>query len=458
MSRIVIAPSAAKAASTPLLPAAAPSAPVAEVDVKPAIPETIQETGIADSLIEQMILKVLYYRSETLGRDLARALGLKFSVIEEMVEFLKRQHLVTVKKSLGLGNLTAVYALTDAGRTLAREYLEASQYAGQVPVPLAQYVRTVMAQKRSDDWLKPEMVREAFKHMVVTPQLISQIGPAVCSGKSFLLYGAAGNGKTYLVEALFDIDPTPIFIPYAIEAQGQIIQVFDPLYHKPVETPEKDSVMAFAADPPYDQRWVKVKRPSIVTGGELTLDMLDLSYNEVSKFYDAPMQLKANNGIYLLDDFGRQKASPAEVLNRWIVPMERRLDYLTFRNGTKMQVPFECFLVFSSNLKPEQLGDEAFLRRIQYKMLMRNPDENEFYQIFDGFCRQKELPYERSVFERFLKTHYRDTGKPRRRCHPRDIISHAIDTLRFENLPFKLTDVVLDHAFESCFVSHEDEG
>src|SRR5581483_5904557 len=201
-----------------------------------------------------------------------------------------------------------------------------------------------------------------------------------------------------------------------------IVQLYDPIYHKKIETAEP-SVLTVANPSEFDGRWFKCRRPFIITGGELTLDMLDLSYNATSKVYDAPYQLKANNGIYLIDDFGRQRATPAEVLNRWIVPMERRVDYLTFRTGGKMTVPFEAFLVFSTNLRPEQLGDEAFLRRIQYKMLVRNPDDAEYVQIFRKFCEARELDCPDGVAERFLARHYHGSKRPLRRCHPRDVLA-----------------------------------
>lgn len=420
-------------------------------EITPPVPETIEDTGLPVSMIEQLILKILYYRGDTLGRDLAIGLGLKFSVIDSVVESLKRAHVIQVKRSLGMGSVSAVLALSEAGREHAREHLEACQYAGRAPVPLSQYTAVVKAQRLQDRWLTMDMLRDAFQHMVVSPQLLAQIGPAVNSGKSFLVYGQPGNGKTYLAEALFNVRTSDIYIPYAIEAQGMVIQMFDPIYHQAVE--EDGSESAFAFESTYDNRWFRCKRPFIVSGGELTLEMLDLSYNPLAKFYDAPLQLKANNGIYLIDDFGRQKVSPAEVLNRWIVPMERRVDYLTFQNGTKMTVPFETFLIFSTNLKPEQLGDEAFLRRIQYKMLMKGPDEAEFAEIFTRFARAKGLKCAPDLVDWFLKKRYRDTGKARRRCHPRDVITHALDLINFEGRPQELNREVLDLAFESCFVS-----
>ncbi len=424
----------------------------------PPVPDTVAELGIPEAMVEQLILKTLYFRSETSGRELADSLGVQFSVIEGIMDFLKRQHMIAVRRSLGLGNISSVYALSENGRSLAREYLEQCQYAGKIPVPLEQYKTLVQYQKPPDGWLTMEMLVECYRHMVVTPELLSQIGPAVSSGKSFLIYGQPGNGKTYLVEALFNLDPEPIFIPYAIESQGMIIQMFDPIYHVSVDDPVGHN-NGFAVNQmvAFDGRWVRTRRPFIVSGGELDLKMLDLSYNEVAKFYDAPLQLKANNGIYLIDDFGRQKVTPAEVLNRWIVPMERKIDFLTFKNGTKMNVPFDTFLIFSSNLRPDQLGDEAFLRRIQYKMLLRNPDEEEFKQIFRRFCFKNELPFDEDLLEAFLQEYYRETGKPRRRCQPRDVLTHVMDLLRFERRDWELSEDVLYHAFQSCFASNVED-
>lgn len=426
-----------------------------DAPVVPPVPETLEEAGIPPTIVEHLILKYLYFRGELVGRDIASLIGFPFSLIDETLEGFKRQHFVGVKKSLGMGNMSGVFMLTESGRNLAREFLENNQYAGPAPVPLYQYAEIVRRQRLKENWLSPELLKLAFQHLVVEADILAQIGPAVNSNKSFLIYGQPGNGKTALAEALFRVETQPIYMPYAIESQGNIIQLYDPIYHTKIDD-ETSLMSALHNVQPHDGRWFKCKRPFIITGGELGLEMLDLSFNKHSKVYDAPFQLKANNGIYLIDDFGRQKASPTEILNRWIVPMEKHVDYLSFQAGGKMTVPFEAFLIFSTNLRPDQLGDEAFLRRIQYKMFLRSPRAPEFIQIFERYCREKQILCPAGLAQEFVEKHYVHGGRRFRRCHPRDVISHAVDIIHFERKPLALTEDVLDRAFLSCFVENVD--
>jgi hypothetical protein len=423
--------------------------------IAPPEPESLEQTGLSESTVEHLIIKILYYRGDLFGQDLSTAIGLRFSVIQEIVETLKLRHHLQVKKSLGVGSVASQFSLTETGRVRAREHLESNQYAGPAPVPIDQYIEMVRQQRPREGWLTKEALAKAFKGMVLTERILSQIGPAVASASSFLLYGKPGDGKTFLIESLANLETAPIFLPYAIECQGNIVQLYDPIYHQRVDGDDEPSVLAVSIERAYDRRWAKCKRPFIVSGGELTMDMLDLRYNGTSKVYEAPFQLKANNGIYLIDDFGRQRATPAEVLNRWIVPMERRVDYLSFLTGGKMTAPFEAFLVFSTNLNPDSLGDEAFLRRIQYKMLLRGPAENEFVRIFENFCTTRKLPYTRELIARFVDRRYKKTGRVFRRCHPRDVLTHALNLIHFEKLPYMLTDDIMDRAYESC---HVQEG
>jgi predicted ATPase with chaperone activity len=436
-------------------PQAKPPNPTERERFVPPVPQSLTDTGLPNSIIEQLILKILYFRGDVMGSDLCRAIGLSFSLIEDMIDAFKFKQLIQVKSSRGYGPISALLSLTEQGRFVARDYLDNNQYVGPAPVSVSQYRAAVLAQRMPAIWLTRERLAKAYSHMVTTDGMLDQIGPAISSGKSLLIYGQPGNGKTQVAEALSKIQSSYIYVPYALECQGNIIQLFDPMYHKPVvETVER--VEGLDSEAQHDGRWALCQRPFIASGGELSLSMLDLSYNAVSKIYDAPFQLKANNGIYLVDDFGRQKATSAEILNRWIVPMERRIDYLSFSNGGKMTIPFETFLVFSTNLTPDKLGDEAFLRRIQYKMLLRSPDLDEFRTIFCAFCKSQNISAPAILMDTFISKHYLNTGKKFRRCQPRDVISQAIDLINFKRLPHELTEELLDQAFASCFLTTAD--
>lgn len=426
----------------------------------PALPETLRETGLPETLLEKLIVKILYYRGELYGQALASAIGLKFSILQPLLESLNVQHYIEARRSLGLGHVSSVFGLTQSGRTRAREYMEENQYGGAAPVPHAQYVETVRRQRLPEGWLTEHAVRKALSGMVVSDDVIWQLGPALSTGNSLLIYGKPGDGKTYLVESLNNLDAAPVYVPHAIECQGHIIRVYDPVYHERMDEPasgSSSSDLYLQSGPGYDGRWVKCKRPFIISGGELALGMLDLRYNSASKVYEAPFQLKANNGMYLIDDFGRQMAAPAEILNRWIVPLERRVDYLSFLTGGKMTAPFDTFLVLSTNLNPADLGDEAFLRRIQYKMLLPGPSEDEFLRIFDRCCRARSIACSRDLIERFIARHYRPGGRPLRRCQPRDVLTHALGLIHFKKLPMEVNDDLLDHAFRSCFVEERSQ-
>ena len=417
----------------------------------PPPPTSLHEAGVTPSLAEQLVLKNLYFRGEVGGRELARVLGFQFSVIESVVDGLKRQRLIEAKRSSGFGNVSSQFALSEEGRARAKDYLETNQFLGPAPVPLKDYVEAVQRQKLKPGWLTRDKLGKAFSGAIVTDEFYSKLGPAVNSFKSLLIYGKPGNGKSFLSEQLARIDSAPIYVPYVLEAEGQIIKLFDSLYHQKIDTEEESALMA--SEPKFDQRWAKCKRPFLTTGGELGMEMLDLMYIDAAKIYDAPYQLKANNGIYLIDDFGRQQISPAALLNRWIYPLDRGRDYLSFQTGTKIQVPFECFLIFSSNLDPNDLGDEAFLRRIEYKMFMENPSDEEFTAIFDDYCRQMDIECPAGLLTDIIQEHYKKTGRKFRRCHPRDVINIAIDVLKFEKLPHVLDRKVIDQAFELKFIS-----
>jgi len=414
--------------------------------------QSVADTGLPVSIIEQLILKFLYFRGDMLGNELAHAIGFRFSMIEDLVEDFKLQQLVQVKGSRGLGRVSATLSLTETGRRVTRDYLEGSQYVGPAPVPLSQYVTAVATQKLPNTWLSFDRLAEAFAHLIISDPLLNQVGPAASAGKSLLIYGQPGNGKTALAEALGRIQTSPIWLPFALECQGNIVQLFDPTHHKLLAGAHSSPTL----DTLSDGRWARCRRPFLSSGGELSLNMLDLSYNAVSKVYEAPFHLKANNGIYLIDDFGRQRTTPTEILNRWIGPMERHVDYLNFIHGGKMVIPFEAFLVFSTNLSPSQLGSEAFLRRIQYKILLRSPTREEFRAIFLQQCEASDFHPPESLIDRFIHKNYTQTGRKFRRCHARDLITQVIDYIAFKRMPHDLTEDLLDHAFEGCFFSEQD--
>jgi hypothetical protein len=424
----------------------------------PRMPESLEEAGVNAATVRQIALKCLYSRGELTARALTAILGLKFQLVRDILEALKAEQYLEVKRSAGAGvisELNSVLAITETGRERARLYLEVNQYAGPVPVSLRQYTSMVTRQKRSPGWLKFEALEQAYGRMVIAPEIFWQIGPAVNSGSSFLIYGKPGDGKTYLAESMAGLDRSPVFLPYAIEHLGDVIQLYDPIYHVPCDAVPDGDLEELR--PALDGRWIRCRRPFIVSGGELTMEMLEMSYNPISKVYEAPLQIKANNGIYLVDDLGRQRVTPTELLNRWIFPMDRHLDYLRLQGGAKMTVPFETFLIFSTNLGPGELGDEAFLRRLRYKLLMRSPGEQEFREIFRRCCLENNFPCHDHVIENFIDKYYRRTKKPFRRCQPRDLIGHAVDILEFGRRPRELNDEILAQAFQSCFVTEAME-
>lgn len=422
----------------------------------PPVVRTISDTGLSTALFEHLTFNILYARGAMNGRGLADILGIGFEVIEPLMCDLKARHDVEVKSSEGLGLSSSVFALSEMGRKRAREYFDIHQYVGPAPVPLDQYREAVVRQKLKKGWLTRERLEEAYKGIVIERTVLEQIGPAANSGRSLLIYGKPGNGKTFMAEALLNLLTAEIFIPFAVEYNGTITQIFDALYHKRSAT---DGFLEgiISKRRLYDGRWAKCRRPFLTSGGELGLDMLELRLNSGTKVYDAPFHVKANNGIYLIDDFGRQRITPTQLLNRWVVPMESRIDHLELATGGKLSVPFEIFLVFSTNLKPADLGDEAFLRRIQYKMLVNNPSKAEFREIFFQYSAKQGLVCPIALLEKFQAERYERHNKPFRRCQPRDILLHVTDLIEFLRLPHLLTEELLNRAFESCFAVSEEE-
>jgi hypothetical protein len=429
------------------------SRPVNTLPLPPAPPMSIQETGLHPDTLAQLLLKTLV-AGEASGSALAEALRLPYSLLEALVHHARVEKLVEVRGASGAGSAGYRYVLTDLGRDRAHQFFEISRYVGPAPVPLGHYNAYVRACMAARPYIDRERLATGFKDLIVNDAMFERLGPAVNSGKSLFLYGAPGNGKTVVAEGIGRALGDEMHIPHALDVDGQIITMFDPVNHHHIKnTQASSSVITNAV---YDRRWECIRRPVVVVGGELTLDMLDLTFNPISKFYEAPIQLKANGGVFVVDDFGRQRIPPRDLLNRWIVPLESRVDFLTLHTGRKFEVPFNILIVFATNLKPESLADEAFLRRIPYKILAKNPTLDEYCRIFELNCRKRGLAFDPVMVEYLNRKYYTPRKLQMRACHPRDLVEQVVDMCRYQNTPPALSRERLDAACHSYFLEETD--
>ena len=415
----------------------------------PPPPATPEDTGLSFEQLKQLLLKSLY-AGEVSGTVLAERLRLPYVLLEHLVEHLRAEKLIEVRGTAGTGSAAYRYALTDLGRDRARQYLDSNQYIGPAPVPLSQYADYVRTVRDTRGYLDRERLTGGFTHLIVSPAMLDQLGPAVNSGKSIFLYGPPGNGKTVVAEGIGRALGGDMYVPHAIDVDGQIITLYDPVNHVALEEEEESgSILKSAAR---DRRWVRAKRPVVTVGGELTLEMLDLSFNPIAKFYEGPLQLKANGGVFVVDDFGRQRIRPRDLLNRWIVPLESRVDYLTLHTGKKFEIPFDVLIVFATNLNPESLADEAFLRRIPYKIYAKNPTVEEYSRIFELNCKRRGLSFDPVVIEYLVRRYYEPRNLDMRACHPRDLVEQVVDLSRYQNKQPVITRELLDAACSSYFL------
>ena len=431
--------------------AEAPRASLAPTPAPP--PATLADTGLHPDTLAQLLLKTLV-AGENSGTQLADALRVPYTVLDALIQHARVEKLIEVRGTSGAGNAGYRYALTDLGRERAARFLEISRYIGAAPVPLAQYNAYVRACMAAKPWVDRETLCSGFDNLIVSESLLNQLGPAVNSGKALFLYGSPGNGKTVVAQGIGESLGGDMYVPFAIDVDGQTITMYDPVNHvsRAVGTDSQSVVMAT----PIDRRWEKIKRPVIVVGGELTLEMLDLTFNPISLFYEAPIQLKANGGVFVVDDFGRQRIPPRDLLNRWIVPLESRVDFLTLHTGRKFETPFNVFIIFATNLKPESLADEAFLRRIPYKIPAKNPTTAEYGRIFEMNCRKRGLRYDPVMIEYLQRRYYRPRKLQMRACHPRDLIEQVVDMCRYQSREPVITRELLDAACASYFLEEQD--
>ena len=416
----------------------------------PATPVTLEATGLPLDLIVQLALKTLHFAGELTGDALAHRLGLRFTAIEPAVGLLKASHHVEIVGGSLLGAASFRYRITDAGRSRAGMFLEHNRYVGLAPVPLWQYQAYMRAFVRDAPHAATrERVRRAFSHLVINDTMADQLGPAINAGRSLFIYGPPGNGKTVMSQAIRNLLDGEIAVPHAIEVEGHIIRLFDPINHEPL--PPLELLDTFHSANGLDERWIRCRRPLVTVGGELTLDRMELNASP-SGFYRAPLQAVANGGILVIDDFGRQRCSPTDLLNRWIVPLENRVDYLALETGQMFELPFAALVVFATNLQPSELVDEAFLRRIHAKVCANGPTSDEYRQIFQNCCAERGIAYDPILIEHLFDTFYRPRQVALRGCHPRDLIDHALALADYRGLPHHLTPELLDHACAVYFV------
>jgi hypothetical protein len=419
----------------------------------PAAPQSVEDTGLSADLILQIATKTLHLAGELSGTELSERLGVSFQIIEPALTLLKREHFCEISGGSVLGGPSFRYRLTDTGRVRAALFLEHDHYIGELPVPLDQYTAYMKQFATEELHLNRQLIRDAFSHLVINPRVLDQLGPAIAARHSLFVYGPPGNGKTVISQAIRDVLRGDMAVPHALSIDGHIIRIFDPVNHERVEGAEDGS--GLERRNPYDGRWVQCRRPLITAGGELTLDGLELGFSASSGLYQAPLQVLANGGVLVIDDFGRQQVPPRMLLSRWIVPLESRVDFLTLRTGQKFEVPFQTFVVFATNLKPSDLVDEAFLRRIQYKVLAESPTVDEFIQIFENYCRQKYVTFDRAAAA-YVVDNIQQRGVHLRACHPRDLIEHALSIGAYLDQPRGLTIDLLAEACATYFVEDRD--
>ncbi len=412
----------------------------------PPEPKSIREAGLIESEVEALALKYVLARGDISGRDISEQIKIPFVLLDEVLRQLKLEQLVVYRAAAPMNDY--IYQLTDLGRERARRYLDHCTYHGAAPVTLADYIKGIEIQSLTNQHPTQADLQHAFSDILINQRMLTRLGPAINSGRGMFLFGFAGNGKTTIAERITRCFGQYIWIPRAIGIDGEIIRLFDPVNHEECPLPANSALLDQSK---IDKRWVRIRRPTIVAGGELTMDALEVTLNKSTGISEAPLQLKSNCGTLVIDDFGRQKMSVDTLLNRWIVPLEKRYDFLNLPNGKKIQVPFDQLIVFSTNLEPRELVDEAFLRRIPYKIEIIDPTEQEFRDLFKLMCPRLGFEYDDKVVDYLLHGFYKKNKRPLRACQPRDLLLQVKNHCLYQKLPIELKPEYFDLAVENYF-------
>ena len=408
---------------------------------------SLADTGLSEPFVEGLVCRHFLAYGSSSGRNLASHLCLPASLLEPILKRLRAQQFLVHR---GVGPLNDyVFALTDEGRKKAMLHQQECSYVGPAPVPLMDYVISVEAQAIADEPIRRSELLGAFHDISIDSSLLDLLGPAVNSAAGLFLYGSPGNGKSTLAHRITSCFGQEIWLPHAIIEGQEVVKVFDPAYHTEVGSSDTRRDVTRS----YDRRWLRVRRPTVVVGGELTMDNLEIRHDSGANVSEAPLQMKSNCGCLLIDDFGRQRISPTELLNRWIIPLENRHDFLTLGTGKKIRVPFEQLIIFSTNLDPADLVDEAFIRRIPYRIEITDPSEVEYHQLFQLAAEKSGCTYDAGAVEYLLERHYRPQGRPLRRCHPRDLLIQIRNYCTYQSMPFEMLPEYFDHIAQSFFTS-----
>ncbi len=425
----------------------------------PVPPRSLADLGIDITLLREILLKTMLRRNLDNALTIAEAMRISVPITQELIEITREYNML---ETLGASRLEDAkllrYKLTDSGRQAALDALAQSEYFGAVPVPLDDYIKQVAAQSIRDVAVTKDSLKDSMEHLIITDQMFGHLGPAVNSPRSVLFYGPPGNGKSSIADGIRNAYIDNIYVPEFIEYAGNVISLFDPLIHTKVEEEAQDATALRLTGGGYDKRYVLCQRPTVITGGELTMDMLDLSFNPVSRTYQAPLQLKSSGGVFIVDDLGRQSTPPQTLINRWIVPMESGFDILTLQSGQKFTVPFDTKVMFSTNFAPNKIFDAAALRRVHYKIFVGNPGRDDFIKIFISTVKQYPIEFKEDVLTHMLVNLYPTVDNDYAAYHPKFLIEQMISACRYEGIKPQMSVGLVDRAWEHLFITESENS